>query len=834
MSERRSSVLLPPGSKRADADQAQEHLKPKFTVAIFVEPLLAPSMTFIRAQASALTEFTALYVSPQRATPSLDVPSERAVVLCDDPRASRLSNRLRQVPFKVFGYAPRFFRRVAAHHPVLLHAHFGPAGLTALPLARWLKIPLIVTFHGFDATVADSYLARSHYRIRAYLRKRRVLQNEAALFLTASEFLKKQLMARGFPEERILVHYTGVDTNFFAPDLSVSRGPLVLFAGRLTEKKGCTYLLRAMHEVEEAVPAADLVVIGDGSLRQELEEQARKVLRNCRFLGWQPPETVREWMNRARVFSVPSVRSRSGDGEGFGMVFAEAQAMGLPVASFSSGGVPEAVLDRETGLLAPEGDWRALARNIHTLLEDGHLWRAMSEAGQKRVRDRFDLTKQTAKLEETYESLLKAGSAARNRRPSSPWQRAEAKSYPSLLSEKHEGSPRPRLVFVQPFCSHYTVGLFELLAQCMDTQFFFYSNGQEWYWQRQQGVRSGDFPHRYLRGFWLGNTRVAPALFWKLLSSRAEAILSSIDGRFSLPVAYLVARWKRVPFLLWTGVWCRVGTPFQRWAFPLTRFLYRHADGIVAYGEHVKRYLASEGVEGDRIFVAPHAVDNSFYSRPVSETEKQALRRDLYLLPEEKVVLYLGRLEKIKGIPYLLKAFASSDLSHAVLVIAGDGSERPALENLTLEIGLKERVRFSGYIPPEQTVVYYALASVVVLPSVGTPEGKEPWGLVVNEAFNQGVPVIATEAVGAVAGGLLEDQKNGLVVAERDSVALARALGKICKDPATRERLGAAAKRSIADWNHGVQASGFVLALHTVLQRRSPARPSAVSKETRE
>jgi colanic acid/amylovoran biosynthesis glycosyltransferase len=807
-----NSARLLSANEARGLGQVHKQLKPKPTVAIFAEPLLAPSMTFIRAQASSLVEFGALYVGPQRASPTLELPSDRVVVLCDGPRASQFWSRFRQIPFKVFGFAPRFFERVAAHHPVLLHAHFGPVGLTALPLARWLKIPLVVTFHGYDATVADDHLARSHYRIRAYLKKRHVLQRQAALFITVSEFLRKQLIARGFPDERIMVHYTGVDTSFFQPSGPTVRDSAVLFVGRLTEKKGCAHLLRAMREVEEAAPGTELVVVGDGPLRQELEELARKTLRKYRFLGWQPPETVREWMSRARVLSVPSVRAPSGDGEGFGMVFAEAQAMGLPVASFSSGGVPEAVVHDETGLLATEGDWRGLAGNILALLRNGSLWRRMSEAGQRRVRESFALAKQTAKLEQTYASLLNPLRATQNGKSDFPRQKKDSLS-------------RQRLAFVQPFCSHYTVGLFTRLAQQMDIQFFFYSDGKEWYWQDEQGVRSGDFPHTYLRGFWLGNARIAPALPFKLHSSNAQAILSSIDGKFSLAVAYLVARWKRVPFLLWTGLWCRLNTPLQRCLFPLTRFLYRHADGIVAYGEHVKRYLVSEGVEPDRVFVAPQAVDNLFYSRPVPEKEKEALCRELNILPGQKVVLYLGRLEKTKGIQYLLKGFASCDLSDAVLVIAGEGSERGALENFIHEHGLEKRVRFSGYVHPEQTVAYYALSSLVVLPSVSMPQGKETWGLVVNEAFNQGVPVVATDAVGAVAGGLLQHQINGMVVPECDADALARALREICEDSRARESMGAAAKRSIANWDQEAQARGFALALGGVLRRRLRAGP---------
>src|SRR5437588_11937806 len=79
-------------------DRQRPSLEPKPVVAIFAEPLLAPSMTFVRAQGSALREFTALYVSPQRASPGLPLPSDRTVVLCDNPRAPQLWNRLKQIP----------------------------------------------------------------------------------------------------------------------------------------------------------------------------------------------------------------------------------------------------------------------------------------------------------------------------------------------------------------------------------------------------------------------------------------------------------------------------------------------------------------------------------------------------------------------------------------------------------------------------------------------------------------------------------------------------------------------------------------------------------------
>jgi colanic acid/amylovoran biosynthesis glycosyltransferase len=389
-------------------DSSDEPLSPrKPTVAVYVEQLLAPSMTFVRAQASALQSFSPVYLSAQRAAHSLELPEDSVVTIRSNGARWSALGKAKEIPLKVFGYDPLFFRRVRRFHPVLLHAHFGPAALTVLPLARWLRVPLIATFHGFDATVTEEF-ARKHatFRNRVYWRRKDILQREGSLFISVSRFIERQILEQGFPREKTIVHYIGTDTDFFRPSEAVVREPIILFVARLDEKKGCEYLIRAMAEVQSVMPEVELVVIGDGHLRASLERMARKKLRSFRFLGVQPPETVRDWMNRAKVFSVPSVRAESGDSEGFGMVFTEAQAMGLPVASFTSGGIPEAVAHKESGLLAEERDWQGLAQNILLLLQNHALWTRMSIAGRRRVRTLFDLRTQTSLLEDIYAQVL--------------------------------------------------------------------------------------------------------------------------------------------------------------------------------------------------------------------------------------------------------------------------------------------------------------------------------------------------------------------------------------------------------------------------------------------
>lgn len=377
-----------------------------------------------------------------------------------------------------------------------------------------------------------------------------------------------------------------------------------------------------------------------------------------------------------------------------------------------------------------------------------------------------------------------------------------------------------KVAFITTFCSHYRVKTFETLARYHDMDYYFFSAGDDWYWQQEHGVRVGDFHNEYLWNFRAGQTLITPTLPWKLLRGNYDVYIKCINGRFALPITYLVARLKRRPFVLWTGIWMRLRTPFHRLAFPLTRYIYHHSDAIVVYGEHVKRYLISEGVSAERIFVAAHAVDNDAYNREVSEEEKAALRRKLGIATDQKVVLYLGRLEEIKGLPHLLEAFASLNREDTVLLIAGTGSERKRLERKAQELNIMSQTRFAGYVPPEDTVLFYAIAWVYVLPSITTAYSKELWGLVVNEAFNQGVPVIATDAVGAAAGGLVQDGVNGFVVPERGSAALAHALQQILDQPDMREQFSQNARRIIAGWDNERMILGFRQAIEYVTKRQ--------------
>ncbi|MDZ4871525.1 MAG: D-inositol-3-phosphate glycosyltransferase [Chroococcidiopsis cubana SAG 39.79] len=373
----------------------------KPTVIIYCDRLLPFSATFVHSQAEALQSFIPYYVG-SRLIQDLPLPQERTLVV----NKGGLLGIMREVSSQLWGVSPAFVAQVQHLNPLLIHAHFGPDGTAALPIAQNLQIPLLVTFHGYDATVTDEHARRSFYKHRVYLRRKEILKREAAGFIAVSEHIKGKLLEQGFPADKVFVHYIGVNTQTFQPDPTVLRTPVVLFVGRLVEKKGCEYLIRAMAQVQPVLPDIELVIIGDGPLRLDLEGLAARKLSRYRFLGVQPSHIVRSWMNQALLLVAPSVTASTGDSEGIPITLLEAQAMGLPVISSIHGGIPDAVVHQETGLLVNERDWKTLAENILLLLKDEALWQQFSQKSKERVQTLFNLQKQNSLLEEIYKQIL--------------------------------------------------------------------------------------------------------------------------------------------------------------------------------------------------------------------------------------------------------------------------------------------------------------------------------------------------------------------------------------------------------------------------------------------
>ena len=177
------------------------------------------------------------------------------------------------------------------------------------------------------------------------------------------------------------------------------------FVGRLVPKKGASDLLEALAGVPRG-QRPHAVFAGDGPQRAQLQRTAAELGVDAEFIGMASPAQVMDLLDRSRLLCVPSRRADNGDAEGFGMVFAEAAARGLPSVSYRSGGVPEAIHHGTTGLLAPEGDVDALRENIVALTSDGDLAASLGAAARRRVVADFDVRTQTGQVEDLYDGLL--------------------------------------------------------------------------------------------------------------------------------------------------------------------------------------------------------------------------------------------------------------------------------------------------------------------------------------------------------------------------------------------------------------------------------------------
>ncbi|MEM9807043.1 MAG: glycosyltransferase, partial [Cyanobacteria bacterium P01_D01_bin.56] len=258
------------------------------TVIIYRNHLLRHSETFIQAQAESLTRFDYHYVG-SRQVPGLSLHCDKVSTL----HGPHLSQKVREGVYKLFGFSPFLLSEVKSHSPHLIHAHFGPDAVRAIPLAKALNIPLVVTFHGYSVTIKPTYALRSSYSQFIYTLKKHQLQREGTHFIAVSDFLKNCLIAQGFPKKRVSTHYIGIDTDLFTCQEQASRTQSVLFVGRLVEVKGCEFFIREMTKVQAVFPDCEAIIVGDGPLRQFLEQLASRVLHKFRFLGVQPSSVVR-------------------------------------------------------------------------------------------------------------------------------------------------------------------------------------------------------------------------------------------------------------------------------------------------------------------------------------------------------------------------------------------------------------------------------------------------------------------------------------------------------------------------------------------------------------
>jgi glycosyltransferase involved in cell wall biosynthesis len=353
------------------------------------------------------------------------------------------------------------------------------------------------------------------------------------------------------------------------------------------------------------------------------------------------------------------------------------------------------------------------------------------------------------------------------------------------------------VLFVTGHAPAYRHGAFERLHEREEVEFALFGG------RLKHGggptARELPFPHRHVSEHVPGG---ASELYALASSGRYRAVVCPTGGRMALPATWAGARRARVPLILWASLWAHPRSAVHALSYPALLRLYRSADAVVTYGPHVSAYVRERGAR--RVHVAPQSVDNAFWGSPDVGTPADPA----WPTGAGVKFLFAGRPAREKGLGVLVEAWSMSGLQTptAALVLVGAGSTPPWVPTGGAVVGIDA-------VSHAQLRNFYGAADVLVVPSIRTPTFREPWGLVVNEAMNRALPVIASDAVGAAAGGLVRDGRNGAIVPAGDPIALAAALRRLARDPMLRARMGGAAREDVSAYTYDAWAQGFAGAL---------------------
>lgn len=294
------------------------------------------------------------------------------------PRIKEKKIRVLLVPFLFLSLYFHLWKLLPDYD--IVHAHWLiPQGI----VQSFFKKPYIVTGHGGDVTSLNKGIVRK-LKIRCLKRAEHVT--------VVSEHLKHKVLGL-VPKIDPDVISMGVNVSQFGRRYRVEdyfgQGDkkVVLFVGRLAEKKGVTYLLNAMEQID-----AILIIVGDGPLREELKIQGKGMndrvgWEKIKLLGAKTHEELKAIYASADVFVCPSITAQDGDVEGFGLVMLEAMASGLPVVASNSGGIAQLIEDGVNGLLCEEKSVWQLVDNICSLLNDMDLYQKIVENGKRTIEE---------------------------------------------------------------------------------------------------------------------------------------------------------------------------------------------------------------------------------------------------------------------------------------------------------------------------------------------------------------------------------------------------------------------------------------------------------------
>ena len=298
---------------------------------------------------------------------------------------------------------------VILHNPDILHSHFGDRGWYDIAFARKYSLKHVVTFYGYDLSMLPAR--------RPYWKKRfKQLFDHADCFLCEGPFMAQTLVSLGCPRDKIIVQRLGIEIEripYRPRTIGKDNVFKILIAGSFREKKGIPIALEAIALLYKEYKAIQVTVIGDAGGRKVDQIEKEKILRVIsdnniegivKLVGFQPHETLIQAFYKNHILLSPSVTAADGDSEGGAPVtIIEASASGMPVVSTYHCDIPYVVIDKKTGLLAPERDVLALVNALCYFIDNPNLLKEMGRNAHEYINGRYSAKTQAQMLNNIYD-----------------------------------------------------------------------------------------------------------------------------------------------------------------------------------------------------------------------------------------------------------------------------------------------------------------------------------------------------------------------------------------------------------------------------------------------
>jgi glycosyltransferase involved in cell wall biosynthesis len=369
-----------------------------------------------------------------------------------------------------------------------------------------------------------------------------------------------------------------------------------------------------------------------------------------------------------------------------------------------------------------------------------------------------------------------------------------------------------RLVIITEIISPYRIPLFNALAQRpeVDLHVIFLAETdpvlRQWQVYKDEIKFSYQVLPSWRRRIGRYNTLFNVGMSRALRLARPNVIVCGGYNYIASWQALAWARIHRVPFCLWSESNLLERRRGRALVELVKAEFLRQCTGFVVPGRRAREYLLAHKIKEDVIFTAVNAVDNDLFASRAATARSIATELRIQLNLPSRYFLFTGRLVREKGVFELLAAYAKLDRSvreEMDLVFVGDGTSRPALEQLASSI-TPGTIRFVGFAQREQLPNYYALSEILILPTY-----SDTWGLVVNEGMACGLPIILSQAAGC-ADDLVTEGWNGHLIPAEDVDALAAAMHRLASQPANCAEMGIHSLKRVAEYSPDNWSKGMV------------------------